>query len=280
MKPTTQLRRLLSEPGLVLAPGAYNALTARMVEQAGFPAIYLGGMEAAACSLGIGDHGLMTLAELLEHTRRVADVVNIPVIADADDAGGTALNVERTVRQFEKAGAAAIHIEDLVQAKHLGPGGALITKDTMVNKIKAAVEARQDPDFVIIGRTDVLFTGGAIEEAIERGVAYVEAGADMLFITRLPINETKRAAESVKVPLLYSVTDTPVQELERYPVKVIMYSYPLLLASLQLTAQMLIELKTTGVFSDLASRSWTRDELERRVGTPEATAKARRWGVI
>jgi carboxyvinyl-carboxyphosphonate phosphorylmutase len=178
-----RLRRLISQPEPVLAPGAYDALTARLVEQAGFPAVYMTGFGTAASILGRPDVGLVTMSQMVDNARRMAQGVDVPVIADADTGYGNAINVVQTVREYERAGVAGIHIEDQVSPKRCGhmEGKQVIDRGEMAEKIHAAVEARRSPDFVIIARTDARAVEG-VDGALRRGRLYREAGADMLFV--------------------------------------------------------------------------------------------------
>ena len=181
MRASTRLRQLLRQPELVVAPGCYDAITARMIERAGFPAVYMSGA-AVSASLGYPDYGLVTMSEMVERAGVIARSVSIPVVSDADTGYGNELNVTRTVREFEARGVAAIHIEDQVSPKRCGhlDNKELIGRDAYVSKVRAAVAARQDPDFVIIARTDARTVNG-FDDAIERVNAALAAGADVAF---------------------------------------------------------------------------------------------------
>ncbi len=181
--PRTRLRELLAGPDLVVAPGAYDALSARLVEQAGFDVVYMTGFGTSASLLGRPDVGLLGGAEMVDNVRRIVDAVERPVIADADTGYGNAINVVRTVRTYEQAGVAGLHLEDQVMPKKCGhmSGKAVIPTAEMVGKIRAAVEARRDPDLVLIARTDAAAVHG-LDEAISRARAFAEAGADVLFV--------------------------------------------------------------------------------------------------
>src|SRR5919108_2694647 len=184
MRVTTRLRELLTGPDLLVIPGAYDALSARLIVQAGFPAVYMTGFGTAASVLGQPDVGLLTMSEMVSRAAALAAVIgDLPLIADADTGYGNPINVRRTIREYERAGAAGLHIEDQVWPKKCGhmEGKQVIAVDEMVQKIRAAVDARQDPDFVIIARTDANAVNG-LEDALLRGQAYREAGADVIFI--------------------------------------------------------------------------------------------------
>ena len=173
MKMTTLLRQMLAGKNIVVAPGAHDALTAKIIEQVGFGAVYMTGYGQAASHLGKPDVGLLTMTEMLSRAANIVEAVNVPVIADADTGFGNAVNVMRTVREYEKAGVAAIQLEDQVAPKKCGhmTGRQVVSKEEMVGKIKAAVDVRKDRDFMIIARTDARTVHG-IGEALERAKAY------------------------------------------------------------------------------------------------------------
>src|ERR1700682_1016701 len=178
---TRKLRELLKQDGLVVGAGAHDAMTAHIVEHVGFPVSFVTGA-GISMTRGYADYGLMSMEEVVSECRYIAEAVNIPVIADADNGYGNALNVMRTVRAFEQAGVAGIHIEDQVWPKRCGhmSGKRVIPKEEMVQKIHAALDARRDPNFVIFARCDALMVSG-LEDVLERGEAYLGAGADVLW---------------------------------------------------------------------------------------------------
>src|ERR1700749_4470744 len=182
-RPPRTLRERFDAGEMVLAPGCYDALGARLVEEAGFPAAYMNGFGSADPRLGAPDGGLMTLPEMVDNAHRIAQAVDIPVIADADTGYGNPINVIRTVREYEAAGVAAIHLEDQVMPKKCGhmDDKQLIGAEEMVAKVQAAVAARRSEDFVIIARTDARAVEG-LEGALERARRYRAAGADALFV--------------------------------------------------------------------------------------------------
>lgn len=211
--------------------GAINAYAARLAEHAGFRALYLSGGGVAASSLGVPDLGISTLDDVLIDARRITDISNLPLLVDVDTGFGSAFNIARTVKSLIKVGAGALHIEDQVQAKRCGhrPGKAIVSAAEMVDRIKAAVDARYDPDFVIMARTDALAVEG-LASAIERAQAYVEAGADMLFPEAITDLATyKQFAEAVPVPILANITEfglTPLfttEELASVGVRLVLY---------------------------------------------------------
>lgn len=211
--------------------GAINAYHAMLATQSGFKAIYLSGGGVAAGSLGVPDLGISTLEDVLVDVRRITDVVDTPLLVDIDTGFGGAFNIARTIKSVQKAGAAAVHIEDQVTAKRCGhrPNKAIVTQDEMVDRIKAAVDARTDDSFVIMARTDALAVEG-LQSAIDRACACVEAGADMIFpeaITELGMY--KQFVDAVKAPVLANITEfgsTPlftVDELATVDVSMVLY---------------------------------------------------------
>ncbi len=183
ISPRRRLRELLASGEPVVAPGAYDALSARLVEQAGFDVVYMTGFGTTASLAGRPDVGLLTATEMADNARRIVAAVDAPVIADADTGYGNAINVVRTVQVYEQAGVAGLHLEDQVMPKKCGhmSGKAVIDRDEMAGKIRAAVAARRDPDLVLIARTDAAAVHG-LDEAIARARIYADAGADVLFV--------------------------------------------------------------------------------------------------
>ncbi len=197
-----RLRKMIGEKRLIIAPGAFDALSARLIEQAGFSALYVTGAGVASSRLGVPDIGLTTMTEMLDAARNIVNAVGIPVICDMDTGYGNALNLMRAVREFEAAGVAALQIEDQVTPKRCGhtEGKQLIEKAEMVQKIQAFQEARQSRDLVLIARTDAIAVEG-FENAVKRAWAYAEAGADVLFVEAPnTIPEMKRIFECPMFP--------------------------------------------------------------------------------
>lgn len=232
MTPGQKFRQALADESPLQIPGAINANHALLARHAGYKAIYLSGGGVAAGSLGLPDLGISGLEDVLVDVRRITDVCDLPLLVDVDTGfGSSAFNVARTVRSLIKAGAAAMHIEDQVGAKRCGhrPGKEIVTQDEMVDRIKAAVDARTDASFFIMARTDALAVEG-FDAAVERAIACVEAGADGIFpeaLTELPMY--KRFTDAVKVPILANITEfgqTPlftVKELEAQGVEIVLY---------------------------------------------------------
>jgi methylisocitrate lyase len=227
----TRFRAAVQDERPLQVVGCIYAYAARMAERVGFKAIYLSGGGVAAGSLGVPDLGITTLEDVLTDVRRIVGSTRLPLLVDADTGFGGAFNIARSVRSLIASGAGAMHIEDQVQAKRCGhrPGKAIVAKTELVDRIKAAVDARTDPAFVIMARTDALAVEG-VERAIERAAACVEAGADMVFpeaVTELAV--FRRFADAVRVPLLANITEfgvTPlfsVDELAGAGVGIVLY---------------------------------------------------------
>ena len=229
--PGARFRAALAAEKPLQVVGAINAYAARMAERVGYRAIYVSGGGVAAGSLGVPDLGISTLDDVLADVRRITDATELPLLVDIDTGFGGAFNIARTVKSMVRHGAAAVHIEDQVQAKRCGhrPGKAIVSREEMADRIKAAVDARTDPEFVIMARTDALQVEG-LDAAIDRACACVEAGADMIFpeaVTELSMY--KKFAEAVNVPVLANITEfgsTPLytrEELGSSGVSLILY---------------------------------------------------------
>ncbi|CAD17273.1 putative carboxyvinyl-carboxyphosphonate phosphorylmutase protein [Ralstonia pseudosolanacearum GMI1000] len=226
-----RFRQAVAESQPLQVVGAITAYAARMAEQTGFKAVYLSGGGVAANSLGMPDLGISTMDDVLIDARRITDAVGIPLLVDIDTGWGGAFNIARTVRSFIKAGVAAVHLEDQVGQKRCGhrPGKEVVCADEMVDRVKAAVDARTDDDFVIMARTDAAASEG-LDAAIARAVAYVEAGADMIFPEAMKtLDDYRRFKAAVKVPILANLTEfgsTPlftVDELRGADVDIALY---------------------------------------------------------
>jgi len=234
------LSRLLSSSEIIQAPGAYDCLSARLVEAAGFPVVYMTGFGTSAAYLGRPDVGLLGMSEMVDNAKRIVDAVSIPVIADADTGYGNAINVIRTVQSYERAGVAAIHIEDQIAPKKCGhlEGKQLIPAAEMVQKIRAAVDARRSSDFAIIARTDARAVEG-LDRALERAHLYREAGADILFV-EAPENEgeIEKIAFALRgTPLLFNWAEggktppVPLQRLQDLGFRIVIFPISTLLVA-------------------------------------------------
>ena len=265
------LRQMLNNKEKVMAPGAYDAWSAKLIENAGFPAVYMTGYGVSASVLGKPDIGLLTLSEMVTSVKNIVASVNIPVIADADNGYGGTLNVVRTTEEYEQVGVAAIQFEDQVTPKRCGhmEGKEVIPMEEMVAKVKAAVYARKDPDFVIIARTDARAVLG-FDEALRRAKAYEAAGADVIFFEApQSLDEMKIVAQEIKVPLLANMVEkgktplTKATELNEIGYNIIIYPVSLLYNATKAIQDMLIQLKQDETTSNM---------LDKLVSFPEFNA--------
>jgi carboxyvinyl-carboxyphosphonate phosphorylmutase len=277
--PRARLRELLGGPRPVVAPGTYDALSARLVEQAGFDVAYMSGFGSTASLIGRPDVGLLSQAEMVDNARRIVAAVDIPVIADADTGYGNAINVVRTVRDYEQAGVAGIHLEDQVMPKKCGhiSGKAVIGTDEMAGKIRAAVAARRDPAFLLIARTDAAAVEG-VDAAIARARAYADAGADMLFV-EAPTNEDDiaRVASDLRgvAPLVFNWAEggrTPAMSMDRIAelgFSLVLFPIGTLLAATAGIRALLATLRADGTPSAALSDLPTFDGFTDLIGLPE-----------
>jgi carboxyvinyl-carboxyphosphonate phosphorylmutase len=254
MRVTSRLRHMLEAPGIIVAPGAYDGFSARLIEAAGFQAVYMTGAGTAASHLGQPDLGLATLTEMAAHAGHLASCVSLPLIADADTGYGNVLNVVRTVGEYERAGAAGLHLEDQVAPKKCGhiAGKQVVPAKEFADKIRAAAEYRTDPDFVIIARTDARAVT-SLDDAIERANLYAEAGADVIFVEAPQTeDEIHRVAREVKAPLLANMVQggrTPALkavELEQLGFKIVIFPAVCMAAAVTAIEGALARLKESG----------------------------------
>ncbi|MDK6077130.1 methylisocitrate lyase [Massilia varians] len=267
-------RQAVQEESPLQVIGAINANHALLAKRAGYRAIYLSGGGVAAGSLGLPDLGISSLEDVLIDVRRITDVCDLPLLVDIDTGfGASAFNVARTVRSLIKAGAAACHIEDQVGAKRCGhrPGKEIVGKDEMVDRVKAAVDARTDEDFVIMARTDALAVEG-LDAAIERAIACVEAGADMIFPEAMTSLEMyKQFADAVKVPVLANITEfgaTPLftlDELRSANVSIALYPLSAFRAMNKAAENVYNAIRRDGTQQNVLDTMQTRAELYDRI---------------
>ncbi|HEX3149104.1 MAG TPA: methylisocitrate lyase [Gemmataceae bacterium] len=254
--------------GTLAIPGAFNALTARLIERLGFEAVYLSGGALSAAS-GVPDIGLLTLTEFTDEARRLAAATSLPLLCDADTGFGEAMNVERTVQLFESAGTAGIHLEDQFFPKRCGhlSGKSLVEPQVMAAKIRAAVGAKRDPNFVIIARTDARGVTN-FDDAVHRAKLYLEAGADAIFPEAMEsADEFARFARDVKAPLLANMTEfgkgplLSVAELGAMGYPMVLYPLTAFRSAMKAATETLLALKNAGHQRDSVSRMLTRAEL-------------------
>jgi len=262
MRTTTRLRELLNARRTIVAPGCYNALSAKILDTVGFPALYMTGYGTSLSLLGMPDAGLCTMTEMHGNARYIANAVKVPVIADADNGYGNAINVIRTVREYVQTGVAAIHLEDQVIPKRCGhvAGRRVVPIEEAVGKIRAADHARReiDPDFVLTARTDARGAhGGSLDDAITRANAYLEAGADVAFVEGpTSKDEVRRVCREVKGPILYNQTGVSprfsVSELEELGIAIVILPGVALRATIQAVYDLGAALRDTGPLAEEA----------------------------
>jgi len=277
MKKTSLLKKYIYDAEILVMPGAHDALTAKIVEQAGFKAVTIGGYAASACLLGQPDLSLLTLTEMVDCVRRVADAVNIPLFTDGDTGHGGVLNVRRTVKEMERAGAAGLFIEDQVFPKRCGhmEGKDVIESEQMLAKIKAAVDARNDPDFIIMARTDALAVRGP-QEAIERGTRYREAGADLIFVEApRSIEEMRAITRGIHAPTLANNIEggkSPVlsaAKLQDIGYSVVVFPVAATYAVTKAVGDLMAEIKSTGTSAGFRDRMINFEQFSKFLGLPE-----------
>jgi 2,3-dimethylmalate lyase len=275
MNDAKNLKKKMKKTKFIAAPGAYDALTAKIIESQGFPAVYMTGYGTSVSGFGLPDLGFLTMTEMVRNAARMADAVEIPLIADADTGYGNPMNVVRTVREFEKAGVSAIHLEDQQWPKRCGhmDGKMVVETRDMAAKIKAAVDARRDDDFLIIARTDALAVNG-LDDAAERANIYSEAGADILFV------EAPRTREEMEKipemlpdkPLLINMAPlTPnlsIQELQDMGYSLALYPGVCLAAVIAACNQEVRRLKDTGKQKDFSEMKQSFGELNEWLKAP------------
>ncbi|MDA0839554.1 MAG: methylisocitrate lyase [Planctomycetota bacterium] len=267
--PGARFRDALDQEKPLQVVGAINAYAARLAEASGFKALYVSGGGVSASSCGIPDLGITTMEDVLIDVRRVTGVTDLPVLVDIDTGWGGAFNIARTIKSMIGAGAAAVHIEDQVAEKRCGhrPGKAIVSKGEMIDRIKAAVDARSDSSFVIMARTDALAREG-LESAIERACAYVEAGADMIFPEAISdIEMYRRFAQATDVPILANITEfgaTPlftVEELAAVDVSLVLYPLSAFRAMSAAALKVYQSLRSEGTQARVVDQMQTREEL-------------------
>ncbi len=290
-----EVSRLMATPGdrlrsawtdrPIMIPGVFNALTAKLAERAGYRAVYLSGGALSAGWAGLPDVGLLTLTEFAEQAAILASSTNLPLICDADTGFGEAVNVERTVQLYEKAGAAGLHLEDQILPKRCGhlTGKGVIDARDMASKVRAAAHARRDPGFVIIARTDARSVEG-FDSAVDRARRYVDAGADMIFPEALEsLEEFARFAREVEAPLLANMTEfgrgpmITFDELAGLGYRAVLYPLTAFRAAMKAAEETLIHLRDHGTQRDLLGRMQTRAELYDLLGYADWEARDREY---
>ena len=280
MTQTPSFRKLLNEKDVIPIPGTFNALVAKLIEAQGFDAVYCTGAGISTSLLGLPDIGLISLSEMTRMVGYICSAVNLPVLSDADTGFGNAINVIRTVREFEKIGAAGIHIEDQVAPKRCGhvAGKEVVSTEEMVGKIKAATCARTNPDFIIIARTDAKSVEG-LKGAVERSKRYRDAGADVIFPEALetPEDFSQFSKALPDIPLLANMTEfgkTPylsVEEFRQLGYKIVIFPVSTMRIAMKAVEGFLRELKSKGTQENSLPQMQTRKELYDLIGYSQFT---------
>jgi 2,3-dimethylmalate lyase len=274
MNKTALLRKLIEDEEILMIPVAHDALCARIAEQSGFKAIFTAGYANSAALLGMPDVSLLTLTEMVDVASRIADAVSIPIFADGDTGHGCIANVIRTVQQFEKAGVAGLFIEDQVHPKRCGhmAGKQVIAPGEMVSKIKAALDARQDPDFVIMARTDAIAVNG-IDDAIQRANLYNDAGADLIFVEAPEsVEQMRRIIRDVDAYHMVNMLPggrTPIlnaRELQEIGYSAVAYATACTYTIAKAVRELFESLNKTGTTAGFEDRMMSFDEFNRLVG--------------
>ena len=285
---TTRLKGLLAGNRCIVAPGVADAFAARMVGMEGFEACYMTGFGTSLTRLGMPDIGLLTMSEMIDNAARIVDACGIPLVADADTGYGNAMNVRRTIREYERAGVAGVHLEDQAWPKRCGhlAGKRVIPIAEMETKLKAAVDSRNDTDFIVIARTDAIAVEG-FDAALERAQRYRAAGADVLFI-EAPTSMAQLASIGQRfngIPLLYNMAasgktpDLDNASMARLGFRIAIFPNWLILAAIPAMRRMLRELKSKGSVADIRKDVATFKEFTDIAGLPEVQALEDRYGL-
>jgi 2-methylisocitrate lyase-like PEP mutase family enzyme len=271
---------LLEEKTPIIIPGAYDALSARLVEASGYSAAYVGSYGTAAACYGLPDVGALTMNELADHACAVAEAVSIPVLADAEAGFFEAPNIWRTVQTYERAGVCGIHIEDNAGGKHSDAPQGLLPVDRVVNRIRAALDARSDPNFQVIARTDAIWVHNDVDEALLRIRAFVEAGADIVFPTAIAPTTLKTIRDQIpcRVLVLGDLPLSSVAEMEDAGADIVIYYAFCLLAAVRGVTQALDEMGRTLDVRLVGELLEDGETFESRMGYEDFSKRARRYG--
>ncbi|MDI6601718.1 MAG: oxaloacetate decarboxylase [Thermoanaerobacteraceae bacterium] len=280
-----KFNKLLEKKGIIIAPGCYDALSAKIIENAGFECAYMTGYGSSAGLLGKPDVGLLSMEEMISNATRIVNAIDIPLIADADTGYGNPLNIIRTVKEYEKCGVSAIHIEDQVTPKRCGhmEGKEVISAEEMAQKIKAAVDARENTDFKIIARTDARAVLG-LDEAIRRAKLYREAGADIIFVeSPYTVDEFKIISHEINAPLLANMAEgakSPMlsaKELEDLGYKIVIYPVGLLFAAAKAMLSVAKEIRDKGTDRDMLNNMTSFKEFNDFIGLSEYNGMSNKY---
>lgn len=276
-----RLKALLAAPGTRLWPGCYDALTAKIAEQVGFDTVYVGSYATAASRFGLPDVGLVPMPEMVAHAQSVVDAVSVPVVADAENGFGHAANIWQTVRAFERAGVSAIHIEDHEFGKHTKVKPVLLEPEAMVQKIRAALDAREDPDFMIIARSDAAWAWNDPDEAARRLQIYAAAGADLVFAAGIGVSKLapRRAAMGDKPVVITNKPGASLADEGAAGAKAVIYYGVGLYAAYRGVKKAFETLHATGDMERLNDLVADWQEFERFIGYADFEDKAARYGL-
>jgi len=277
---TRAMRALIAAPGVQVVPECYSALTGRIVEELGFGATWIGGHALGGMHYAIPDHGLITSTEMMEHAARIVEAISIPLLVDADQGGETSLNVRRQVRGYESIGVAGIALEDTVNPKHLYANDSLVPISEMQTRIAAAADARRDDAFVIIARSDNLFNGGTVDEAIRRGIAFADAGADMYFCIFMEPSVIDEIADAVPIPLFdMALPDRGLDKTGDTKLKVSLFTGFAVSTAAYTFTELLKPIKERGTYADdIIEHALPRESHATLVRDQEYLEESKRWG--
>jgi 2-methylisocitrate lyase-like PEP mutase family enzyme len=275
-----QLKELVEAGGTLVVPGAHDPVSAMLVERAGFPAVYVGSYATAAARLGMPDVGMVTMEEMVAHAKAVADAVSVPVLADAENGWNNAASIWRTIRSFEQAGVCGVHIEDHEFGKHAPVPQVVAPLEQMLHKVRAALDAREDPNFLIIARTDVIWAKDDLEEGIRRMNAFTDAGADVVMASGLDPKRLGQVRSRIKGKVL--VTDTPgysIEDEEKAGANIVLYYGFTVLAAYDGVRKALAAFKDSRSAEEVTGVRENVEQFENFIGYPEFTERARRYGL-
>jgi methylisocitrate lyase len=273
-----KLKALLQQGRTIIMPGAYDPVTAMLIERAGFPAVYIGSYATAAARLGQPDAGIVTMDEMTAHARSVADAVSVPVLADGENGWNNAANIWRTVRCFEQAGVCGIHIEDHQFGKHAPVPQVLATAEQTCHKIKAALDAREDQNFLIIGRTDAAWASNDVEEAVRRMNMYAEAGADLVMASGMSPDTLGKVRKRIKSKVV--IVDTPgrsIDDEQSAGADIVLYYGFCLYAAYGAVKSALEAFKQTRTADKVPNLRQNIAEFEEFIGYPAFTERAKKY---
>lgn len=275
------LKALLGPGKTIAVPGVYDAVSAKLVENAGFPIAYVGSYTSAASRLGQPDVGILSLPEMAAHAQCVVDAVRIPVIADFEDGFSKPPNIWRAVREFERAGVAAIHIEDHVHGKHTGFERVIRPLDQMLARVKAALDAREDPDFMIIARTDAAWLYSDPSEAVERMNAFLEAGADMVFPAGMKPDRLAKVRSQINGKVMVTnFKGVSVAEEEKAGADIVLYYGFCLYAAYHGVKSALAQFRDGRDFNKIPEVIGSVDDFEKFIGYDGFAARAKKYGLL